>query len=155
ELGQLFPAKLSTERTTEFEERLPGGPTVRSLRIVDLLAAGKDGDGLTTRAIVERGADDDEAIERAVERASSSHIEKVDTQCPHCERPQTFFFDLSIFLLSCCARERSILLREVHLLARTYAWGLAEILSLDRKSRHELVRIAVSAGSARPNVRAA
>ena len=154
-LGDIFPVESPTSTAAESEERLPGGSIVRSLRIADLLAAGRNGDELTARAVVERGSDDDDAIQRAVEHLSSSLIETVETQCPHCEQPQEFFFDLSAFLLACCARERPILLREVHLLARTYGWGLADILSLDRKARHELVKIAVSAGVARPTARAA
>jgi hypothetical protein len=154
-LRDLFPLGVASNDTSPREELLPGGTIVHGLCLGDLLAAGRDAAALLARAVVERGSDDEETIASAVERLSSSRIESVETICPHCERPQSFPFDLTSFLLSCCARERPILLREIHLLARTYGWSFADITTLDRTARHELVRLVISTSSARPKGRAA
>ena len=72
-------------------------------------------------------------------------IETIETHCPHCKAEAVIAFDLPRYFLRCAERERDILLREVHLLARTYSWGLSEILSLRRADRHALVRMATAA----------
>lgn len=137
------------------EAQLPGGTVVRALRLSDLLAAGKDEKALIDRAVTVRGSDHHEGITAAIEQLAPSRIENVETTCPHCRRPQTLAFDLCDFLLRCCARERPVLLREIHLLARSYGWSLADITALDRSARHELVRVVMMAREARPKWRAA
>lgn len=153
-LDDLFPVAEAGPRE-EARVELPGGTSVRALRTSDLLSAGSDEAALVAGAIIERGSDDEAAIAAAVESLSPSRVETVETVCAQCKRPQVFPFDLSAFLLACCVRERPILLREIHLLARSYGWSFADIISLDRKARHELVRLIITANAARPRGRAA
>jgi hypothetical protein len=154
-LDDLFPRPAGNAKAPTQIERLPGGTLVRALIINDLVAGAETPSALLERAIVEHGTDEPRAIECAVERLSSSHVETVETSCPHCGKLQSFDFDLSDFLLRCCARERPILLREIHLLARTYQWSFSDIVSLDRAARHEMVKLAVSATPSRSRMRAA
>jgi ribosomal protein S27AE len=136
-------------------ERLPSGTLVRALTLNDLAGGAETPSAMLEQAILERGTDEPGTIESAIERLSSSHVETVETACPNCGQPQSFAFDLSDFLLRCCARERPILLREIHLLARTYQWSFSDIVSLDRAARHEMVKLAVSATPSRSRMRAA
>jgi hypothetical protein len=143
------------DEPSEDEAKLPGGTVVRALRLADLLTSDTDEKALIERAVSTRGSDDDEDVTVAIERLSPSHIENIETICPHCRQAQILSFDLSDFLLRCCARERPVLLREIHLLARSYGWGLGDITALDRSARHELVRIIMMTREAQPKWRAA
>lgn len=138
----------------ETERRLPGGTVVRGLTVGDLLAA-PAADALLARVVRARGDDGEAEIVAALEALSPSAIETIETECPACHAGQAFVFDLARFFLRCCDRERPILLREIHLLARSYGWGLSEILSIDRATRHELVRLAAASGGQRPRAVAA
>lgn len=122
---------------------LPGGTRLRRPVIADLLAAGEGGD-LLARVTLAEGEDPPEAVAAAAAALAPASIETIETACPHCGGAQTILFDLPRFVLLCTTREREILLREVHLLARTYGWGLGEVLSLVREDRHVLVRLATT-----------
>ncbi len=136
---------------------LPGGTALRAWHLRDLLAvrAGASLADLLERAIEHRGSDDALAIETGVEALMPCAIETIETACPDCAATQIFLFDLSRFLLDCLARERPVLLREVHLLAQTYGWSFSEIMALDRATRHGFVRLATASLPARRRVRSA
>jgi hypothetical protein len=162
ECGKPFELSLPIEALTagsagaeaETDLRLPGGTVLRGLRVGDLL--GSTGTAsLVERVLLVRGSDAPAEIEAALEAISPCAMETVETACPACHAQQAFVFDLGRFFLRCCERERPILLREVHLLTRTYGWSLAEILSLDRATRHEFVRLAAACAAARPRAVAA
>jgi hypothetical protein len=145
----------STEEAgTEPERRLAGGTIIRWLQVGDLLAS-KGADPLIDRVVLARGGDSAAEIEAALESISPSAMETIETACAACHARQAFVFDLGRFFLRCSERERPILVREIHLLARTYGWGLADILSLHRATRHEFVRLAVASAAPRPRMVAA
>lgn len=129
---------------------LPGGTRLRPVTVAHLArtAAGADPEALIDAAIAARGSDDRAAIIDAFDRLASPAIDTLETDCPHCGSGQRIAFDLSRFLLACVARERPLLLREAHLLARSYGWSFDEIMALDRPTRHELVRLAAGAAAA-------
>ncbi|HYG48568.1 MAG TPA: hypothetical protein VD846_11590 [Allosphingosinicella sp.] len=128
---------------------LPGGTRLRQVTVDDLArAAGADPGALADAATVELGSDDRAAIGEAFDRLGSPAIDTLETDCPHCGSGQRIAFDLSRFLLACVARERPLLLREVHLLALSYGWSFAEIMALERSTRHELVRLAGASDAA-------
>jgi hypothetical protein len=61
--------------------------------------------------------------------------------CALCGREQTAHFDIVSFFLGSLARERTLLLREVHRLASAYHWGRDEILRLPRSERRAYVAL--------------
>ncbi len=135
------------------ELSLAGGTVIRGLQVGDLLASTATA-SLIDRVVLARGSEAPAEIEAALETISPAAMETIETACPLCHRQQAFVFDLGRFFLRCAERERPILLREIHLLARTYGWCLSEILSLHRATRHEFVRLA-AACAPRPRMVAA
>ncbi len=59
----------------------------------------------------------------------------IDTECPECSAPQNFHFSIQHYLLSSLLKERNKLVAEIHQIARSYGWGLTEILDLPRSVR--------------------
>lgn len=144
ELSLTLSALLQPIGTYPASEILPGGTALRAPLLGDLeaCAAGED---LLIRLTEQAGTDTAAEIDAAVTRLARALIETIETHCPHCKAEAAIAFDLPRYFLRCAERERDILLREVHLLARTYSWGLSEILSLRRADRHALVRMATAA----------
>lgn len=64
--------------------------------------------------------------------------------CPECEATQAVPFSIQRFLEAAMARDRSFLLREMHLIASAYHWGLNEILSLTRQDRQNFARLLIA-----------
>jgi len=151
DLGDILPEASAAERQSI---TLPHGTAVRTPLLGDLLAAGR-GEDLPTRVTVQPGGDTPEAIAAAIAQLAPATVETIETECPHCGARQAILFDLPRFFLRCAERERDLLLRETHLLARTYGWGLAEILSLRRADRHAIVRLATAALAPRDRVQLA
>lgn len=97
---------------------------------------------LATRCLVDGDADADPApLLAAVERHCPVLEQDLGAHCPHCAADSTVRFDLQAFLLATLAREGEWLAREVHCLAVTYHWSLAEILGLPRSQRHRYVAL--------------
>jgi hypothetical protein len=58
-----------------------------------------------------------------------------------CGTEQSVHFDIVSFFHAMLARERSLLLREVHRIATAYHWGYQEILRLPRSQRRAFVTL--------------
>lgn len=136
------------------EVELPGGTQLRAPRLCDL-NAGAAGADLVELVTLRRGQDSHATCAEALAGLDPACVETIETECPHCSARQEILFDLPRFFLRCLIRERELLLREVHLLARTYRWSLAEILSLRRDDRHAMVRLATAALAPRDRVQLA
>jgi hypothetical protein len=147
-LDQLIPPAVEVPAETT----LAGGTRLRPPSIGDLLAAA-EGDDLVATVTLEAGSDDPGRVAEEVARIAPATVETIETTCPHCGAAQAILFDLPRYFLRCAEREREILLREAHLLARTYGWGLQDILGLKRAERHVLVRLATAAVAPRRLVR--
>jgi hypothetical protein len=92
--------------------------------------------------------------ESALEAADPALELDLSGTCPECHAAQAAPFSMAGLLGATLARDHRFLMREVHLLARTYGWDLASILSLTRTERHEFVRLILADQSAaRPVVR--
>jgi len=63
----------------------------------------------------------------------------LDTSCAECGHAALARFDIQSFVLQRLLDERDGVLGEVHALAASYGWALAEILSLPRALRRSLV----------------
>lgn len=135
---------------------LPDGRRVRAPRLDDIAAAG-DANALVARLVVAGDATaDTAAVTDFLERAAPLLSLDLDATCPHCARGETIRFDIAQYLGARLAGERPFLLREVHLLASRYGWGLAEILSLGRADRRAFAALieAERAAALRPLRRA-
>lgn len=64
--------------------------------------------------------------------------------CPECEAIQATPLSISRFLEAALQRDRVFLEREVHLIASTYHWSLAEILGLSRQERQSYARMLIA-----------
>ncbi|MCX4245547.1 hypothetical protein [Paraliomyxa miuraensis] len=98
--------------------------------------------------------DDAGAYAEAVDRAMALlgprlATELDDTPCPTCGYVQQVSFDLESFTRRAIERERSLVVREVHLLARTYHWSRAEILEMPRVQRQWHVGLILGEAAAR------
>jgi hypothetical protein len=71
------------------------------------------------------------------------------TSCPLCGAEQEVPFDLVSFFMAALIRERPLLAREVHYLARAYRWSHTEILSLPRSERRAFVALVLAEYQAR------
>lgn len=92
--------------------------------------------------------------EAALEAADPALVLDLKGTCPECASAQTLPFSICGFLGAALARDHRFLLREAHLIARTYSWGLESILSLTRQERQEFVRLILAEqGAAQPRVR--
>jgi hypothetical protein len=63
---------------------------------------------------------------------------ELDARCPECGQGQQVHFDLQHFLLAALSAERNKLMAEIHSLASSYGWSLADILNLPRSQRRSL-----------------
>lgn len=136
------PEKGDTESSGGLRFRLPGGTVLRLPTVADLVAPAPADPIGAGRFVCMAGGDAPEAVEAALARLCPTASDLVDTECPSCGAAVQVDFDLAIFLMKSLRRERDLLLREVHVIARAYGWGLAEILSLPRDIRHGFVRLA-------------
>lgn len=66
---------------------------------------------------------------------------ELPVSCSECSASQRVHFDVVSYFVSCLVRERPILLREVHCLAKTYHWGYDEIMRLPRSLRRAHVEL--------------
>ena len=107
------------------------------------------------RALLERCVVDGD-IERSGERVQEA-MEAVapvlnldlPASCPLCGAEQDVAFDLVSFFMTALIRERPLLVREVHYLARAYRWSHAEILGLRRSERRAFVALVLAEFQAR------
>lgn len=65
----------------------------------------------------------------------------IDLVCPVCEFRWQIPFDLASFLYTEIGAQARLLLREVHILARAYAWREADILALSARRRQYYLKM--------------
>jgi hypothetical protein len=117
--------------------RLPRGSDDRAL--LGLAIEAREAE-LLRRCVVEgEAAPGDTAVLAAMEAAGPLLDLDLDATCPDCGGVQQAHFDLQYYLLAALVQEARQRVGQIHLLASTYGWSLAEILSLARKRRHALV----------------
>ncbi|MQX37656.1 hypothetical protein [Roseospira navarrensis] len=97
-------------------------------------------EALRRRCVIE-GDPDDPRLDAAMSRAGPLLDDEIEAVCAYCDTPQAFAFRLSDYLMAALARERPVLLREIHALAATYHWSRAEILAIPRGERRDHVRL--------------
>jgi hypothetical protein len=96
------------------------------------------------------GGDDPAEIERLIESVAPTLSFDIATECPHCNAAQEVGFDLAAYLVEALAAERTLLIRETHLIASRYGWGHTTIMALpraDRRAYAQLITVERSMGS--------
>jgi hypothetical protein len=88
-------------------------------------------------------------IEAAIEYLSPTIDEQFTVACHECGAEREVRFDIQQFLLRTLEHERRYLTREIHYLACSYGWSLAEILELPRDDRRAFVELVVAERAAR------
>ena len=89
---------------------------------------------------IEKGVNDFLAkIQSAMAALAPLVDTELDAKCPECSYMQQVHFDLQHFLLQALCNDRDQLMRDLHILASAYGWGLNEILRLARSQRKSLV----------------
>ena len=121
-------------------------PTPRDERDVSGFAPQRRGEELLRRccsaseaALADPGARD--RVERALSALAPLISLPVPTRCAICGAEQEANFDIVRYFTSTLARERMLLTREIHALARAYGWGFEEIARLPRSQRHAHVEL--------------
>jgi hypothetical protein len=108
-----------------------------------------------TRELVRRCAGTDEPMSdyEKLDRVIAGVAPVVDLDltatCAVCGVEQPVHFDLVSFFVAALARERPLLMREIHKLALAYHWSRAEILALPRSARRAHVALVEAEHAAR------
>lgn len=157
-LAALTEALDQAERPPEVEEvladgsaRLVGGAEVRPVRGADeaeieSMAPAEAVAALRARA-VRGGGIEDAALDRVLAWLDPVIDTELAAGCPECGAAHEIRFSMEHFLIRALESERGAVLRDVDVLARSYGWGLAEILGLSRQERRTLVAYAEAAAA--------
>jgi hypothetical protein len=81
------------------------------------------------------------AVEAAMDAVAPLLSLELPVRCALCGHAQEIDFDLLEFLLAALARERPLLVREIHALATAYGWSFGEIVGLSREQRRAQVDV--------------
>ncbi|MEM9139532.1 MAG: hypothetical protein AAGB15_06840 [Pseudomonadota bacterium] len=125
---------------------------VRLPLVEDLEGGAED---LIARLTVEGEPPQADAAEAALEAADPALELDLNGTCPECDAKQAVPFSMSGFLGAALARDQRFLMREVHLIARSYGWSLESILGLTRAERQEFVRLILAEQGDGPAARSA
>jgi hypothetical protein len=93
-------------------------------------------DLLSSRCLPDRPpAPVDERTQTLIEALDPVLSLELPASCAECGTPQEVDFDLPRFFLTLLYRERPLLIREIHWIAKAYGWSHHEILGLPRTVR--------------------
>ncbi len=133
------------------EGRFRLGPRARfRLPLVSDLAAASAAGGarareiLRERCIIDCPEAEIDAVEQAMARVAPLLETDMDTACASCGAETMTPFGIAAFLAASMSRERPVIVREVHVIARAYGWSRDEILRMPRSSRREHVALSVA-----------
>lgn len=119
--------------------RVPTGEDEWAIWGLDNEAARKE---LIKRCVVEgEWAEDESAIEQAIQTAAPMLATEMKAQCPECGHEMDVQFDMQSYLLNALKIEKRRLWVEIHLLASTYKWSHEKILQLPRSERQRYAKI--------------
>lgn len=101
------------------------------------------------RTVADLGPEAHARIEAAIEYLGPTIDDTFTVECQECGAAREVRFDIQQYLLRALEHERRYLTREIHYLACSYGWSLAEILELPRDERRAFVDLVVVERSAR------
>ena len=140
--------------------RLEGGcrfrlPTLGDERALAALPVQELAHRLLERCVLEGRLDEwAERVEEAMGALAPELATEIRVICAHCGAEKLVWFDIGSFLIAALARERPLLAREVHCLARAYGWTHGEIMALSRSERREYVALVLAETDATRELRA-
>lgn len=102
-------------------------------------SAARDPSAALIERCVERGAIDAERLGALLEQLAPVIDLAIDVACAECGHAHEVRFDVQSFLLGRILAERTLRATEIHRIARSYGWSLAEILSMPRNRRRSYV----------------
>lgn len=117
-------------------------PTITDLRSLATERSDLE-QALLERCVLE-GNREHSGLDSAMAQAGPLLDGEIESMCAYCELSQMVDFCLSDYLLDLLHRERSLVVREVHYIARAYRWSREEILAMPRTSRQEHVRLVLA-----------
>jgi hypothetical protein len=129
--------------------RMSGGDRFRLVTAGDeraLLGVSPEqaGEILLSRCLPDRrAASADEKTQALVEALDPALSLELPANCAECGAAQRVDFDLPRFFLASLFRERPLLIREVHWIAKAYGWSHQEILGLPRTVRRAYASLLV------------
>ncbi len=129
------PDDLGVYRLDCLRFRLPTGEDLVELAGLDpeSMAA-----ALRARCVLEEDAGcTEEILDRVMALAGPTLDPELEGTCPECGAGQAVPFRMDEFLLAALQRERALLAREVHEVARAYRWSRREILEMPRHERRQ------------------
>ena len=108
-----------------------------------------DGSWLLERCLVREakqggpqlGTAEIQLLEQALDQLAPILSLQLEAQCTECQAVQQAHFDMAGYFLAQLSRERPLLIREIHCLARAYGWSHSEILELPRSLRQAYVAL--------------
>jgi hypothetical protein len=118
-------------------------PLPSDLAKLEHLPANEQAASLRALCVLE-GDPEDLGLEAAMMRAGPLLDDDIEATCPHCGYEQTFPVCLDDYLIAALARERAVVVREIHHIASCYRWSRAEIMALPRSVRREHVYLILS-----------
>jgi hypothetical protein len=118
--------------------RLPCCDDERAIRALTPSQAAAE---LLGRCVIEGDGEEDTWVHAAMAKVGPVLDLELPTRCALCGTEQSVHFDIVSFFFATLARERSLLLREVHRIAVAYHWGYEEILRLSRTARRAFVTL--------------
>lgn len=100
---------------------------------------------LRERCLIASGeASNPETVERAMALLDPPLETQIEVTCVACGKDHGVGFEIAAFLAAALRRERAIVIREIHSLARAYAWSRAEIIDMPRSLRREHVALVLA-----------
>lgn len=113
-------------------------PTGEDLTEVARLGREDVGGALRTRCVVDGGGNvADAVLDRLMSLVGPVLDTDVSGVCTECEAEESIRFCIDEFLFAALRREGTLLMREVHELARAYRWSRREILEMPRHERRQ------------------
>ncbi len=138
------PGELPVDRVGEVEYAVHGArfrlPTTADVIAVDSEPSEHRGEALRSRLLLD-GELSVDVLDAALDEVACCHEANLEVRCERCGATTSAQFLLHEHLLRSIAMEQRWLIREIHLLASSYGWPLADIERLTRTERRQMARL--------------
>ena len=141
----IFHAQNEYGRNEEGDYTLSDSEMVFSLPKVSDLKRLKDSPAESwLKTFLKNGDCDHEQLQEHIETAGPLMSQDISANCPNCSKTNLVRFDLTRYCLQSLKEEQKFLLKEVHIIANKYGWGLYDILLLTRSVRRQFASFIIA-----------
>jgi len=119
-------------------------PNPSDLSLTDGLAADDAVSAVTARCVLVAARGEQTPIDEAMTLLGPRLDIDIDVQCALCQHARSVNFNIERFLTAALHRERTLVLGEVHVLAKAYGWARSEILAMPRMDRRLHVELVLA-----------